>query len=217
MQDVRIRTGVATLLCIASFVSVPGAVVSFIWWLVFTRHREMIKKLPLGFSLIAIIAFFSIILELTGGDGISYFIRMAVIVLIGIWMYYEYHSGEFLKLGVWLFGDRFGFELGMMAEMGMQSMDTLIADFDRIRMAEKLKGIRWGVKSLVPAGVVIVYGALSRAEDAAELLTIRGFCNGGTFCPVFITTTRDIVAGLVALCTAIIAFIPVSEFFILYR
>ena len=67
------------------------------------------------------IAFFSLVLELSGGGGLSYFTRMTVIVLIGMWIFSEQKSGEFLSIGVWLFGNRSGFEIGMIAEMGMQS------------------------------------------------------------------------------------------------
>jgi energy-coupling factor transport system permease protein len=217
MQDVRIRTGVAALLSLGAFVSIHGAVAVFIWWLIFTKRAQIIKKIRLIFPLVVLIAFFSIVLELTGGGGLSYLVRMMVIILIGMWMYCEQQKGEFLNLGVWLFGDKAGFELGMLAEMGIQSLDSLVSDITRIRMAECLKGIRWGIQSLVPAGLVLVHGALSRADDAAELMAVRGYHNGGTLCPQFVTTTRDIAAGLCAICVAIIAFIPVSEFFILYR
>ena len=50
------------------------------------------------------IAFFSLVLELSGGGGLSYFTRMTVIVLIGMWIFSEQKSGEFLSywcLVVW--------------------------------------------------------------------------------------------------------------------
>ena len=84
-------------------------------------------------------------------------------------------------------------------------------------MAEKIKGMQWKVRSLVPAGLVLVHGALVRAEDTAELLAIRGYRNGGTLCPKFLTRPLDIIAGMVAVSILIFSLIPVSEFFILYR
>jgi energy-coupling factor transport system permease protein len=105
----------------------------------------------------------------------------------------------------------------MVAEMGMQSLVSVTSDLDRIRMAEKIKGMQWEVRSLVPAGLVLVHGALSRAEDNAELLAVRGYRSGGTLCPDFKTGTIDRVAGLCALGVLLFALIPVSEFFILYR
>ena len=217
MQDPRIRIAAAAFLSIAAFISLQGAAAAFLWWLVFTPRLQLVKSIRLVFSLIVMIAFFSLVLELFGGGGLSYFLRMTVIVLIGMWLFSEQKSGEFLSIGVWLFGDRAGFELGMVAEMGMQSLVSVTADLDRIRLAEKIKGLQWEVHSLVPAGLVLVHNALARAEDTAELLAVRGYQYGGTLCPTFFTRPGDIVAGMVAVCILIFALIPVSEFFILYR
>ena len=217
MQDPRIRIAAAAVLSLAAFISLHGAAAVFLWWLVFTPRLQLAKRIRLVFSLILMIAFFSLVLELSGGGGLSYFTRMTVIILIGIWIFSEQKSGEFLSIGVWLFGDRAGFELGMVAEMGMQSFISVTADLDRIRMAEKIKGMQWEVRSLVPAGLVLVRGALARAEDTAELLAVRGYLYGGTMCPKFFTRPTDIAAGIFALCILLISVIPVSEFFILYR
>jgi len=217
MQDPRIRIAAAAVLSLAAFMSLNGAAGVFLWWLVFTPRLQLAKRIRLVFSLLLMIAFFSLVLELFGGAGLSYFIRMTVIVLIGMWLFSEQKSGEFLAIGVWLFGDRAGFELGMVAEMGMQSLVAVTADLDRIRMAEKIKGMQWEVRSLVPAGMVLVHGALARAEDTAELLAVRGYQHGGTLCPKFLTRPLDIVAGIFALGIFILSLIRVSEFFILYR
>jgi energy-coupling factor transporter transmembrane protein EcfT len=217
MQDPRIRIASAAVLSLAAFISLHGAAAVFIWWLVFTPRLQLAKRIRLVFSVILMIAFFSIVLELSGGGGLSYFTRMTVIVLIGMWIFSEQKSGEFLSFGVWLFGNRSGFEIGMIAEMGMQSLVSVTTDIDRIRMAEKIKGMQWKVRSLIPAGLVLVHGALVRAEDTAELLAIRGYRNGGTVCPKFLTQPLDIVAGTFAACIFIFSLIPVSEFFILYR
>ena len=217
MQDIRLRTGAAIILSLAAFLSITGAFLVFIWWLVFTKRLQILKQFRLMVPLIVLMAFFSAVVEFTGGGGLSYFFRMLVIVLVGMWMYQERQSKEFLDLAVWMFGDRAGFELGLLAEMGMQSLNLLVADFDRIRIAEKFKGISWGPGSIVPAGLILVHGALSRADDAAELLAVRGYHDGGTLCPGFRTAGKDIIACLAAAGILIITFIPVSEFFILYR
>jgi energy-coupling factor transport system permease protein len=217
MQDPRIRIAAASILSIAAFISLPGAFAAFLWWLVFTPRFMIVKKIRLVFSLILMIAFFSVVLELFGGNGFSYFGRMTVIILIGMWVFGEQQSGEFLAISVWLFGTRIGFDLGMIAEMGIQTLSSVTADFDRIRIAERIKGRQWGVHSLVPAGLVLVHGALGRADDTAELLAVRGYRSGGSLCPVFKTASIDRVAGVCALGVFIFALIPVSEFFILYR
>jgi energy-coupling factor transport system permease protein len=217
MQDVRIRLGSAAVLTLITFTSISGAIATFLWWLIFTPRFEILKGIRTTYPVFFLIAFFSMVLEITGGEGISYFVRMSVIVLIGMWLMSEQHQGELLNICVWLFGKRTGFEMGMMAEMGMQSFELLLADLDRIRIAGKLKGIGWSYRQLVPAGLVLIRGAIVRANDTAELLAVRGFSQGGTLCPVFETTPRDILMGISVAALGIIVFIPVSEFFILYR
>lgn len=217
MQDVRIRVAAASFLSVAAFVSVYGAVAALFWWLLFCRsvlNRRSIRQVSF---LVLWIAFFSIALEFTGHGGISYFVRMFVLVLIGMWLYYEYQPGEFPDLCVWLFGTRVGFELGMIAEMGIQGMESLVLDLERLQMAQKLKGTRWGWRSINPAGRVLIHGSLARAEDTAELLAVRGYRYGGMRCPVFRTGFMDVIAGTAVIFVVIGAFLPVSEFFILYR
>ena len=89
----------------------------------------------------------------------------------------------------------------------MQSLDMLVVDYDRIRQAQALKGIHRGIRSLVPAGTVLISGALARAEETAELMAVRGYRRGGTLRLTFVTPEYDIVAGSAALCVAGIAFI----------
>jgi energy-coupling factor transporter transmembrane protein EcfT len=217
MQDIRLRVGTATLLSLAAFASVTGAIVVFIWWLVFSNPIQVLKRMRIVIPAITLIAFFGLVLELTGGGGISYCMRMTVIILIGAWVYAEYRQGEFLRLGTWLLGKKPGFDLGMVAEMGMQSLDLMVSDFSRIRQAQALKGTRWGIRNLIPAGRILIHGALRRADETAELMAIRGYNHGGSYCPEFKTPAKDFVGSIAALCMGIIAFIPVSEFFILYH
>jgi energy-coupling factor transport system permease protein len=217
MQDIRLRAGTAAVLSLVAFTSIGGAAVVFIWWLAFSRPLQVLKKMRIVIPAIILIAFFGFVLEFTGGGGISYGLRMTVIILIGAWVYTGYRQGEFLMLWVWLLGKKTGFDLGMIAEMGMQSLDLLVSDFSRIRQAQELKGSCWGLHSLVPAGSVLIHSALRRADETAELMAIRGYTRGGSYCPKFETPVKDIIAGIAALCMGIIAFIPVSEFFILYH
>ena len=217
MQDIRLRAGTAALLSLAAFTSIWGAGVVFIWWLIFSRPLKVLRKMRRVIPAIILIAFFGFVLELTGGGGISYCLRMTVIILIGAWVYTGYQQGEFLRLWVWLIGKKTGFDLGMIAEIGMQSLELMLSDFSRIRQAQELKGTIWGLRSLVPSGSILVHGALRRADETAELMAVRGYNRGGSYCPEFETPMKDIIAGIAALCIGIIAFIPVSEFFILYH
>jgi len=163
------------------------------------------------------ISFFCGVLELTGGGGVSYGIRMFAILALGLWLYHEHRKGEFFHMGTWLFGNGIGFDLGILAEMGIQTLDTLARDFLWIRMAQKLKGTPFCLKNLIPTGVILINSTLKRAEDAAELLAVRGYSGGGTLCPEFRGSVRDAVGVLAAIFLAFISFIPASEFFILYR
>lgn len=215
MHDVRLRTGTATLLSLIAFFSIPGAVAAAVWWVVFTDNFRLVLRNRLVIPSIALIGVFGIILELTGGEGISYVFRMTVVILIGVWLLSGQKKGEFLHLGCWLFGNRTGFELGMLAEMALQNLDLLLADFDRIRAAERMKGVRSGVRSFISTGMVLVHGTLLRAEDTSELLAVRGYMQGGTFVPVFAQDRMDYSAVFFALCAAVIGVIPVSAFFIL--
>jgi energy-coupling factor transport system permease protein len=217
MQDVRIRIGSAAILSVIAFFSLSGALLVFLWWLIVTPSYDIIRGIRTTYPVFILIGFFSLILEITSGGGISYFVRISIIVLIGMWILFEQQPGELLNFSVWLFGKRIGFEMGLIAEMGMQSFELLLADIERIHIAGKLKGISGGPKNIVPMGIVLVNGALIRAEDTAELLAVRGFNGRGTLCPRFVTTTRDILAGVSVIILGIITITPVSEFFILYR
>ena len=205
MQDVRLRTGAAILLSLAAFISLAGAVAAAAWCLTVARRLPLRKHGGLFLSLGVLVGFFALVLQLTGDDGISYFIRMMVIVLIGAWVYSEQKKGEFLRFGVWLFGERAGFELGLVADMGMQAMDLLVADFGKIRLAGKLKRQPLTAARLVPAGMVLVTNALRRADETSELLAVRGYTGGGSLHPVFATTGGDIAALLGAACVVLIA------------
>jgi hypothetical protein len=99
----------------------------------------------------------------------------------------------------------------------MMMADALLKDVTRIRIAQKMKNLTWGIKLLIPTGCILINDALLRADETTELLAVRGFRDGGSWCPAFVTTSIDYVAGFCAICTIIFAFIPLSEFFILYR
>jgi energy-coupling factor transport system permease protein len=207
MQDVRLRTGVAVLLSVAAFLSLAGAAAAAAWCLLFARRLSLRNHARLFLSLGILTGFFALVLQLSGGDGISYFIRMMVIVLVGAWVYSEQKKGEFLRLGVWLFGRKAGFDLGLTADMGMQAMDLLVADAGKIRLAERLKQRPLGAARLVPAGMVLVSNALRRADETAELLAVRGYADGGSLCPGFSTTCHDIAGSLLACCVIVLAIV----------
>ena len=216
MQDVRMRMVAATVLSAAAFSGIPGAAAAFAWWIVFGSRNLASGTARRIVAPIVLIAAFGCVIAFTGGTGLSYVARMIVIILIGGWVYDEYRPGEFMDLSVWLLGNRLGFELGMIMEMGMQWLDQIVADFTRIQLALSLKGIR-GIRTIVPVGVVLIHGSLARAGDTAVILAVRGYRRGGTYQPAFRSGRFDVLRMVAAICTGIFAILPVSEFFILYR
>ena len=217
MQDARIRLLAACLLSAAAFISVSGAVAAFVWWLAFTPRLRCIRHRMAVFAAFVLFCLVSLVIVLSGGDGLSYLIRMTAILLIGTWLYADSSPGDFPALGTWLLGPKRGFELGMIAGMAMQSAEGLGDDFTRIRIASAQKQVPWGIRSVISAGRVLIHDALVRADDMAELLAVRGYRDGGTCCPRFNTPSFDILAGACAGAVFLVAWIPVSAFFILYR
>jgi len=205
MQDIRIRIGSVILLVCAAFFSMYGAIAALIWWLVFTPRFQSIKRIRPFIALMAVIGLISIILQITNESGISYFVRMMAIILVSSWLATEYQSSEFLNFGVWLFGERVGFELGLLAEMSMQSLISLVNTLVRIQLAFRLKKEPIRLKTIIPAGILVTHIELSRAKENAELLAIRGYRYGGTLKPSFFSNRLDIIAGL---CTIPIVLIP---------
>ena len=217
MQDARIRLLAACLLSVAAFISVTGAVAAFVWWFAFTPRAGCIRHRMAVLVAFVLFCLVSLVIVLSGGDGLSYLVRMTVILLVGTWLYADSLPGDFPALGTWLLGPKRGFELGMIAGMAMQAAEGLGDDFARIRIASAQKQVPWGIRSVISAGRVLIHDALVRADDMAELLAVRGYRNGGTCCPRFRTPPFDILAGACAGAVFLVAWIPVSAFFILYR
>lgn len=191
MQDVRLRLGAAACLSVASFASVFGAVVTLLWWLLFTEREKTLPGRGVLISFLVMILAVACANQVQGGDGISYVVRMVPIVLLAGWLYHEREPGELLHAGVWLLGTRAGFDLGLIAEMGIQAMETTRGELDRIRQAMVLKGLPWGVRSMVPAGRNLLHIMADRSAEQATILALRGYRRGGSLEPSFKTTAWD--------------------------
>jgi len=212
MQDVRIRICASVFLCYAAFINIYGAAAALVWWLLFTPRFVIIHRVRIVISMLIVIGIISLILQVNDASGFSYFIRMLAIVLIGLWLAAAYQPGEFLRFFVWMGGNRIGFELGIMAEMAMQSFTTLLSDLDHIRMSLHMKGIPVTIKNIIPTAHLLIHKELARAKDNAELLAIRGYHHGGRLTPVFMYDRMDVVALLGALLVAGIAIFPFVNF-----
>jgi energy-coupling factor transport system permease protein len=213
MQDPRIRIFVIIVLSVAAFISLAGAALAFLYWICIPGRLRGIRR-PAAVLFLSMIVVVSVITELTTGNGLSYFIRMAVILLLALYAYTAYVPGEFFRVSVWLFGRR-GFDPGLIAEMSMEALNDLEDDSSKIRIALRQKEVPLGISTLVPVIGMFVLNQIRRAHDQADLLTVRGYRKGGTICPEFHPKIPDYVSGIVAICILSIAIFPVRDIFIL--
>lgn len=215
MQDARLRLFAIVILSLAAFSSMAGAFAAFIWWAIFTPGIRTIAKSPFALFFLGFTALVSALVWLSGGDGFSYLVRMAVILLLAFYAYSDRAPGEFLDLSVWFFGRKIGFDIGLAAEMSLQSMEILSDEMKRIRVAFKLKGMKIGIRSIIPAAGLLIYSQFIRAEDQADLLAVRGYRGGGMVCPEFKGAKSDLLAFSCATLSLIPALIPLGDVFIL--
>ncbi len=203
MQDPRIRLGGVVLLSIASFLSLTGAFLTMLWWLTSTDRRTSFRDLRTGSLVFMLPVIAAIATQWSGGDGVSYLIRISVVLLIASWAYSERYPGEFLDVSVWIFGKRSGFDLGLVGEMGISTTEILADELRRTRIALSQKGQRLSGTNLPPVIASLLVRQLRLARERAGVLAIRGYTGGGSLCPSFVTLYSDIAAG--AFCVLIFA------------
>jgi hypothetical protein len=215
MRDPRLRLLSVILLSTATFLSIQGAILSFLWLLLYpTFLKETVRSSGLWF-LIIMTGIISAVTFLSGGDGISYFIRMSIIFLLAYTVYRGWKPGEYLDLSVWLFGNRAGFDLGLAMEMSLQGLKDAARDWSRMLVALQLKGVRPGFRTIPVLGFLLVQIRLMRARDQADLLVTRGYDRGGSCCPEFRTEKKDKIASFMATLILFLAVFPVRDIFIL--
>jgi hypothetical protein len=134
MKDPRMKILAVIALSFASFMSGIAALFTVLWWIVHDRKKGSVLRSRPFWIYLGIILLFSLLVQIEGENGALYLIRFGAIALVAVWTYHEYHPGEFLDVAVWTFGKRWGFELGLMAEMSMQGLRILREDVDRIRL-----------------------------------------------------------------------------------
>ncbi len=215
MQDPRLRLFATAVLSIAAFMSTAGAVTVLVWWLIFTPRTKALPRPGVFLGLALMIAVTALVSGWGGGPGVSYLIRMVVILLLAAWAYAETQEGEMLAVAVWAFGDRIGFEIGLIAEMGLQGLAVIRQDIEQMRVALTLKGIRIGARSIVPIAILLIITEIRRADDLARLLVVRGYTLGGRICPIFETGARDVLAALLAMVPGVLYWMPLRDVFIL--
>ena len=215
MQDARIRLGALVSLSIAIFLSVPGAVLALLWLLLSPGTLKETVKSAAFWVILLFVTIIATATQLTGNDGLSYLIRTGVIILLAFSVYREWHPGEYLDLSVWLFGKKAGFDIGLAIEMSIQGLHEASLAFARIRSTLSLKGLKPGIRLIPVVGFLLIHTRLMRAREQADLLATRGYQAGGSCCPVFRTSPRDIILGFLAILILFLSFIPVRDIFIL--
>lgn len=215
MQDPRLRLLSVILLSTATFLSLPGAILTFLWLLFYPAYLKAAVRSTGFWFLVIMTGIISIVISLSGTGGISYFVRITVIFLLAFTVYRGWTPGEYLDLSVWLFGTRTGFDLGLAIEMSLQGLKEAAADWSRMMVALKLKGVRPDFRIIPPLGVLLLQTRLMRARDQADLLVTRGYERGGSCCPEFRTVKKDILTSVLAGTVLIFALFPVRDVFIL--
>jgi hypothetical protein len=217
MQDPRLRLFVTLVLSVAAFASTLGACAVLAWWLLFTPRWAALPRPKVLLWIIGTIAVVAGISEWAGGGGLSYLIRMIAILLIAAWAYADRQEGDVLAVAVWALGDRIGFEIGLVAELGIAGLGVIRQDFDQMRIALILKGMNVGIRSIMPLAVNLIVTQIRRADEQAKLLMVRGYVNGGNVCPVFHRDSRDFLPTIFAIIFAFCAYVPVRDVFIVVQ
>lgn len=215
MQDPRLRLLSVICLSIAAFTSVLGAVMTLIWLFLSPASVLPILRSAAFWIIIIVTGIIASVSQYAGGEGMPYFIRMSVLILIAFTIYRGWRPGEYLDLSVWLFGKNAGFDIGLAVEMSIQGLHDASREFRRILTAHALKGIQPGIRTIPSVGFLLILSRLMRAQEQADLLTSRGYVQGGSCCPVFRTTKKDIFAGCCAVLILILSFFPIRDIFIL--
>ncbi len=216
MEDPRLRLVSVTVLSVAAFASVPGTALAALWWLAFTRRALPATTTVLYLGVTVLLA--ALATGLSGGDGLSYLVRCAGVLLIAAYAYAEQRDGDLLDLGAWL-GTRIGlpragFDLGLVGELALGSLRAAAADLADIRLAVAQKRLpllsRW-----FAIGTALLFTELRRSRELARLLALRGYAGGGVLVPGFQFTRTDLVATGVALAVLLVTLAGPREFFIL--
>jgi len=203
MQDPRIRLGGVLLLSIVSFLSLTGALLTILWWLVCTDHKTSFRDLKTVVMVFILPCIAAVATQFSGGNGVSYLIRISVVLVIASWAYSKRYPGELLDVSVWLFGKKYGFDLGLVGEMSISTTEILTDEIRRTRIALSQKGQKLSGSNLPPVIASLLVRQLRLARERACVLAIHGYQGGGSLCPAFVTSYSDIAAG--AFCVLIFA------------
>ena len=198
IRDGRLRLFAVVCLSLGAFLSLGGAILTLVWWSIALWRRWTIPDKKILITLGMLILLPALVTELLSGGGLSYGIRMGVILFISYWAYTEFRGGEMFDLFVSAFSDQRGFDIGLTAEMTMQSIRLARLDIRQIQKAYAIKEISIGWKTFIPAVITLLLLHINRSEETATLLALRGFRGGGTYDPVFHAGQKDVFLTLIA-------------------
>ncbi len=204
MTDARLKLPTVFLLSVSAYASVIGAVLAFIWWLIFSKRLKSLPSPKIFLGLFIITGAISLLMEYRGLAGLSYFIRMSVIILIAGYAYTEISSRDMLNVMTWLLGERYGFELGLISAIAVLKIRQLSGDYARIKVAHRMKAVyrgdvnRIGKVKLRCADYLSIAGnilinSLKDSKEQSKVLAIRGYIRGGRLQPVFDKSKLDII------------------------
>lgn len=215
MQDPRLRILSVLFLSVAAYASIAGALLTLIWLFLYPAYLLSAIRSKALYILLPFTAILALVMHIMGENGLSYFIRIGILLLLAFTIFRGWRPGEFLDLGVWLFGPGIGFDIGLAIELTVQGIDEAARDWSRVITAMKLKGMRPDIRNLAPISFLMIHLHLLRAGDQADLLITRGYKSGGSCCPHFQTSNRDIIASLCAILILFVSFMAVRDIFIL--
>ncbi|MDV0440859.1 hypothetical protein McpAg1_00360 [Methanocorpusculaceae archaeon Ag1] len=214
MSDARIRLVSVIVLSLVAFSGIFGAALALLWWLVFCSRETFAKiswKLVLPVSILTA-GFPGLVLTLTGsGDGFIYAAKIFALLLLAFWVGAARKSGEFLDLGVWAFGNRLGFDLGLTAELSMQFLAGIADDFSHMKTALTIKEQKLNTKTVPSLMLGVLLLSLARAKNVGSLLARRGYISGGTYIPSFSHARADNVKILCVACIAAVVFFSIAS------
>ncbi len=205
MQDPRLILLSTIALSLAAFAGAWGALLALGWWLLATPRRLPLDRWRALLAAFLFVLLTAALVSLSGGDGASYLLRLSVVLLVATWAYGTRRGGEFLDMGTWALGNHAGFEIGLVAEMAMGSLEVLDRDLGMLLLALRMKTGQVTLSAAIPALGLLVRRELDRARALGDLLAVRGYRHGGSLCPRFGRGRWDLAGALSAVGIAVIA------------
>ena len=196
MQDARLRFFSVIMLSLTAFTGYTGSALAFIWWILFSERTNSLPGLKFFTGIMAMISAISLLMYIQGLNGPEYFVKMAVILLIAFYAWSEFKPGEYLNIMVWLFGNKYGFELGMIAELSSENIRRISYDISKARIALRIKNQKQKIQNIIPVAGNITIQAVRRSSEQAGIMAMRGYNHGGSLTPSFKGTAKDFAAML---------------------